>query len=164
MNLVELLAREAIRDTLAKYNTSGDRARAEDYAACFTTDGIIESADRKGGKGLYYEGRDAILAWQTAWKNAPKGSSDTPNVQRRAEFVRHNLTTCKIDLTGPDTAKARTYWSAWTDIGPDHAGMYLDDFRKVGARWLIARRRVRLDWEDEGSLFATAVENTNPKG
>ncbi|MCB2063918.1 MAG: nuclear transport factor 2 family protein [Novosphingobium sp.] len=154
MTLEELLAREAIRDTLAKYNTSGDRARAEDYAACFTTDGIIESADRSGGKGLYYEGRDAILAWQTAWKNTPKGASDTPNVQRRAEFVRHNLTTCKIDMTGPDTATARTYWIVMSDNGPDHCGVYLDEFRKVGEEWLIAHRRVRTDWHAPDSLFA----------
>ncbi len=62
MTIDDLLAREAIRDTLAKYNASGDRSRTEDYAACFTRDGIIESSDRSGGKGIYYEGRDAILA------------------------------------------------------------------------------------------------------
>lgn len=153
MTLEELLAREAIRDTLAKYNTSGDRARAEDYAACFTTDGIIESADRSGGKGLYYEGRDAILAWQTAWKNTPKGASDTPNVQRRAEFVRHNLTTCKIDLTGPDTADVRTYWMVITDAGPDHSGVYVDKFRVEDGQWLIAHRKVRTDWFSPDSRF-----------
>ena len=75
--------------------------------------------------------------------------------------MRHHLSTCKIDLTGPDTATARTYWVAWTDIGPDHNGYYLDDFRKVGDEWLIARRRVRRDWDAPGSLFVTAIANTN---
>jgi hypothetical protein len=74
--------------------------------------------------------------------------------------VRHHLSTSKIDLTEPDTALARTYWAAWTDIGPDHAGYYLDTFRKVGGEWLIAHRRIRLDWTAEGSLFANAVDNT----
>ena len=40
---------------------------------------------------------------------------------------------------GPDTAKSRTYWVAYTDIGPDHCGYYVDAFRKVGDRWLIAQ-------------------------
>lgn len=152
MTVEELLAREAIRDTLARYNTSGDRAMAEDYAACFTRDGIIETADRRGGKGLYFAGRDAILKWQTEWKNAPKGTQDA-SVKRSAQFVRHNLTTCKIDLTGPDTAKARTYWMVITDIGPDHSGVYVDEFRKEDGQWLIAHRKVRTDWFAPNSHF-----------
>jgi len=75
--------------------------------------------------------------------------------------VRHHLSTSKIDLTGPDTAKARTYWVAWTDIGPDHAGYYLDTFRKVDGAWLIAHRRVRMDWEADASLFRSAISNSN---
>ena len=59
LTIEDLLAREAIRDTLAKYNASGDRSRTEDYAACFTTDGIIESADSRRGKAdpcdVYFE-------------------------------------------------------------------------------------------------------------
>ena len=43
MTIDDLLAREAIRDTLAKYNTSGDRLKAEDFAACFTEDAVIEA-------------------------------------------------------------------------------------------------------------------------
>ena len=65
--------------------------------------------------------------------------------------------------TGPDTARARTYWAAWTDIGPDHCGYYLDEFRKVGEEWLIAHRRVRLDWESKESLYMNAVTATNPE-
>ena len=152
LTIEDLLAREAIRDTLAKYNASGDRSRTEDYAACFTKDGIIESADRKGGKGLYYEGRDAILAWQNAWKNTPKGE-ESAVVKRSAEFVRHNLTTCKIDLTGPDTADVRTYWMVITDVGPDHSGVYVDKFRKEDGEWLIAHRKVRTDWFAPNSHF-----------
>ncbi|MBV1916943.1 MAG: nuclear transport factor 2 family protein [Sphingomonadaceae bacterium] len=153
MTVDELLAREAIRDTLAKYNVSGDAMKTEDYAACFTRDGIIESMDREGGAGIHYEGRDAILAWQNAWKNTPKGAETTTSVQRRAKFVRHNLTTCKIDLTGPDTAKARTYWVVLTDVGPDHSGVYLDEFRKEDGQWLIAHRVVRTDWFSPDSKF-----------
>ncbi len=156
MTLDELLAREAIRDTMAKYNVSGDRLKIDDFAACFTEDGIIQSERAPGDYIFRYEGREAIRAWQNRWLNREPGA-DTVH---RASFVRHHLSTCKIELTSPETATARTYWSAWTDIGPDHAGVYLDDFRKVGDVWLIARRRVRKDWEADGGLFKSAIGNT----
>ena len=156
MTLDDLLAREAIRDTMAKYNTSGDRLKAEDFAACFTADAIIESQRVSGENTFRYESRAAIFEWQNRWRTRePDG-----NTVHRASFVRHHLSTSKIDLTGPDTARARTYWVAWTDIGPDHAGYYLDEFRKVGEDWLIAHRRVRLDWQSPDGLFQTAVSNT----
>lgn len=156
MTLEDLLAREAIRDTMAKYNMSGDRLKAADYAACFTEDGIMEAEGVTADKAFRYEGRAEIFAWQDRWRHRDPGEAAVHG----ATFARHHLTTCKIDLTGPDTARARTYWQAWTDIGPDHAGYYLDDFRKVGDEWLIAHRRVRLDWEAENSLFKSAVANS----
>jgi hypothetical protein len=152
VTLEDLLAREAIRDTLAKYNQSGDRLKAEDFASCFTEDGILESEQRDGSAGFHHRGREAILAWQTAWRDNPP----SPETPRSARFVRHNLTTCRIDLTGPDTARARTYWVVMTDIGPDHCGVYTDEFRKVGEDWLIAHRRVRTEWWAEDSHFRPA--------
>lgn len=156
MTLDELLAREAIRDTMAKYNTAGDRLKVDDYCACFTEDGVMESEAAPGEYLFQFIGREAIRAWQNRWRNREPGEDTVHG----ASFVRHHLSTCKIELTGPDTAQARTYWVAWTDIGPDHSGYYLDDFRKVGDDWLIARRRVRRDWSAPGSLFVTAVANT----
>ena len=146
MTLEDLLAREAIRDTMAKYNHSGDSLRAEDFAACFTEEGILESASEGGFR---YFGRAAILAWQSAWRNNPP-SPDTPH---GAKFVRHNLTTSRIEMNGPDNARARTYWVVMTDIGPDHCGVYIDEFRRVDGEWLIDHRRVRTDWWAPNSHF-----------
>jgi hypothetical protein len=157
MTVDELLAREAIRDTMARYNTAGDRLRVDEFAACFTEDGVIESESAPGEYVFRYAGRTAIRAWQERWLNREPGE----DAVHGARFVRHHLSTCRIDLTGPASATARTYWTAWTDIGPDHAGFYLDEFRGEGGAWLIARRRVRLDWQADGSLFRTAVANTN---
>jgi hypothetical protein len=157
MTLDELLAREAIRDTMAKYNTSGDRLKVDDFAACFTEDGIIQSERAPGDFLFRYTSREEIRDWQNRWRHR----EPTQDTVHGATFVRHHLSTCKIDLTGPDTAKARTYWVAWTDIGADHAGFYIDDFRKVGDDWLIACRRVRLDWSSPDSLFVTAIPNTD---
>jgi hypothetical protein len=156
MTLDELLAREAIRATMARYNTAGDRLKVEDYVACFTEDGIMEVQHPDPACTFRYEGREAIRAWQSRWLD--RTQSDVP--VHRASFVRHHLSTCRIDLTGPDTADTRTYWVAWTDVGPDHAGVYVDRFRKVGDEWLIAHRRVREDWRSPQSLFGTAVERS----
>lgn len=159
MTIEELLAREAIRDTMAKYNTSGDRLKVEDYVSSFTEDGIMESDGVPEDKSFRYAGKAEIRAWQNRWLER---DPDAPAIHA-ATFIRHHLATSKIDLTGPDSARARTYWVAWTDIGPDHAGYYLDEFRKVGDDWLIAHRRVRLDWESPDSLYMSAVSGTNPE-
>lgn len=143
MTIEELLAREGVRHTLASYNMAGDRLRVEDFMAVFTEDALFESA------GFRCEGRQAIYEWLTGWG---RPATDTPP-RRRAKLVRHNLTTCLIDVTGPETATARTYFVVLTDIGPDHCGHYVDAFRKVETRWLIAHRKVRLDWRSPESLF-----------
>lgn len=153
MTFDQLLAREAIRATMARYNAAGDRLKIDEYVACFTEDGIIESKHRDPAYAFRYEGRAAIAAWQSRWRERTQSGDHV----HRASFVRHHLSTCHIDLTGAETAGARTYWVAWTDIGPDHAGIYLDDFRKIGDDWLIAHRRVREDWRSPASLFGTAV-------
>jgi hypothetical protein len=156
MTVDDLLAREAIRDTLAKYNVSGDRLKIDDYAACFTPDGIMEAEHRDPAFAFRYEGREAIRAWQQRWLDRTKNGAGV----HTATFARHHLSTSKIDLTGPDTATVRTYWVAWTDIGPDHAGYYLDTFRKAGDEWLIAHRRVREDWRSADSLFGNPIAGT----
>jgi len=153
MTIDELLAREAIRKTLANYNMAGDRLKAEDFTACFTEDGIIESTTKGVADNFRFEGRAAIFEWQNRWRTAPPGDAEQKDVVRKATFVRHNLTTCKIDLTGPDSATVRTYWIVMSDNGPDHCGVYLDEFRKVGDEWLIAHRKVRTDWQAENGLF-----------
>jgi len=160
MTIDELIAREAIRDTMAQYNTSGDRLRVDAFADCFTEDGVIESERTPGHFAFRYEGREGIRAWQQRWLMRDDGPETAADTVHGATFVRHHLSTSKIDLTGPDSAQVRTYWAAWTDIGPDHAGYYLDSFRRVGDRWLIARRRVRLDWSAPGSLFVSAIVNS----
>ncbi|HTH27881.1 MAG TPA: nuclear transport factor 2 family protein [Sphingobium sp.] len=156
MTLDEMLAREAIRETMAAYTIAGDRLREEDFIAVFTEDAVLESEGVAEADLFRYEGKAAIRQWIARWRNPPEGAART----HQASFVRHHLTTSRIELTGQDNARARTYWVAWTDMGPDHAGYYLDDFRKVEDRWLLAHRRIRLDWQSPDSLFTTAITNT----
>ena len=150
MTTEELLARESIRHTLACYNSAGDRLKVDDFVAQFTDDAIMESEGVQSQDLFRHEGQAAIRAWMASWnERAPRSSTG-----QRATFVRHHLSTCQIEFTGPTTAKTRTYWVAYSDIGPDHCGYYVDDFRRVGERWLIAHRRIRLDWRAANSLFA----------
>ncbi len=156
MTLEEMLAREAIRDTIARYTMAGDRLKIDDYAACFTEDGVMESRHADPECAFRYEGRAAIHAWQSRWLERTMRGERI----HQASFVRHHLATCEITLTDPSSAKVRTYWVAWTDVGPDHAGTYSDIFRRVDDRWLIAHRIVREDWRSPASLFDTAVASS----
>lgn len=147
MTLDELLAREAIRALMAKCTQAGDSLRAEEYAACFTKDGILTT----GAAGLNLMSRAEIFTWQTQ-KRAP-GNGMGLSGPVALTFARHNLTTCSIEITGPDNAQARTYWHVNTDVGPDHSGVYRDTFRKVDGEWLIAKRQVRTEWAAQNSLM-----------
>jgi len=157
MTLDELLARESIRDTMARYNTAGDRLRVDEFLAVFTEDAVLESETGAAADSFRYQGIAEIRDWITRWSER---SADDAAPTHRASFVRHHLATSLIEFTGPDAAKARTYWTAYTDIGADHCGYYLDEFRRCGEHWLIARRRVRLDWRSPQSLFTTAIART----
>lgn len=156
MTLDDMLAREAIRDTMARYTTAGDRLHEDAFVAVFTEDAILESEKVPASDLFRYVGRTEIRQWIARWRTPPAAVART----HQASFVRHHLSTCHIELTGPDSAMARTYWVAYTDIGPDHAGYYIDAFRKIGESWLIAHRRIRRDWQSSQSLFTNAVANT----
>jgi len=155
MTIDELLARESIRHTIARYTMAGDRLRVEEFAAVFTEDAILESDGVAEQDAFHYEGRTAIRQWLTRWTSG-SSAKDGP----RATFVRHHLATSLIELHGADEASGRTYWTAYTDIGPDHGGYYVDRFRCVNGEWLIAHRKVRLDWRAPNSLFMTAIQRT----
>lgn len=156
MTLEELLARESIRQTMANYTMAGDRLRIDDFVAQFTQDGVLESEGVAHADAFHYQGRDAMRAWFGRWREPADGAVKT----HAATFVRHHLSTSQIEFVAADSARARTYWIAYTDIGPDHAGYYLDVFRRVDDRWLIAHRKVRLDWRSPQSLFTTAIAHS----
>jgi SnoaL-like domain len=158
MLIDELLAREGIRKTLAKYNVSGDRLRIEDYISVFTENAIFESEGVLERDAFNYVGRQNIRDWFGRWLREP--DSDKPSITT-ATFIRHHLSTCHIELIDEISARARTYWVAYTDIGPDHCGHYVDRFELTAGDWLISHRRVRLDWRSAGSLYFSAIENTN---
>jgi hypothetical protein len=158
MTNAQLLARESIRHTMASYTMAGDRLQTENFIAVFTEDAILETQGVPEHETVRYVGRPAIHDWIKRWRERPK---DDGNSVHQASFVRHHLSTCLIDFVDQETANARTYWTVYTDIGPDHCGYYLDLFRKADHRWLIAHRKIRLDWRSPKSLMFTAMARTS---
>ena len=158
MNESELLAREGIRHTMASYTMAGDRLHVENFAAVFTDDAILETEGVPQRDAFRHVGRAAIHGWMNRWRERPREGGESVH---QASFVRHHLSTSLIEFLDQETARARTYWTAYTDIGPDHCGCYLDLFRKSGERWLIAHRRIRLDWRSPDSLMFTAIARTS---
>ncbi len=141
MNLEALLAREAIRHTMATYSVAGDEFDTETYLDCFTEDAVLEFAEFPGVGELRLEGRDAIREFVAGWFEAvTSGAAPLPG-----KFMRHHITTCRINLEGPDTARAVSYCMEYNANGAEHCGVYTDSFRREGERWLIASRRWAAD-------------------
>jgi hypothetical protein len=149
MTLEELLAREGVRKTIHGYTAAGDSRDGEGFARLFADDAVLEFAGFGPVPGFRSAGLAEIRARTASWSPVP---GKDPSLSL-ASFIRHNLTSCRIDLTGPDSANARTYFVVFTDIGPDHAGTYDDKFIRRGEDWLFVHRRVALDWRSPESVF-----------
>ena len=133
--------RLAIADLLAACTQAGDARKADAYAACFAEDGVLQLDEAIAG-------RAAIRAWMGGASIIPK-----PKNAASPGFVSHHLTTCRIELAGDGTAKARTYWLVTSAAGLDHNGYYDDRFRKDGQAWLIVHRRPRTLWISPTSVL-----------
>ncbi|MGB3847510.1 MAG: nuclear transport factor 2 family protein [Sphingopyxis sp.] len=127
--------RDAIRDLLARYTYNGDRGRLDAMTACFADDGVLEYT------GKAPQGPAAIKAALSAGTRDP-----------RLTFVRHHITNPLIAVDG-DTASARSYFTVHSNFGPDHSGTYDDRLVLTAHGWRFVHRRVRIDWQAEGSLF-----------
>ncbi|HEY7137620.1 MAG TPA: nuclear transport factor 2 family protein [Acidimicrobiia bacterium] len=155
MDLWELVARERIRDTLARYNWSGDAFRLDELACAFCTDGELEILGREPLRG-----RDAIVeflgggagpggdeARRAALREAAAGSG----VRR---IVRHNLTNVRFLELSQEDARVASYFTVVTELGLDHYGRYRDTLVPVGDEWLIRHRYVSTDWRAPTSTMA----------
>ena len=142
MDTQELLAREEIRATLTLYNKGGDAADYGLLASAFHEDGALVMGDGS----IRLSGRAEISG--ELLRRARLRGHGTAGV-----FQRHNLTTNRIDVLSANEAAVRTTYLVVTELGPDHAGEYIDRFEKRADRWLIAERRATLDWMRSDSRF-----------
>ena len=146
MELWELSAREHIRDTLARYNWSGDAMRLTELAQSFCTDGELEL---RGGTPV--RGRDAIVEFLGGAVASPNAVAQESGVRR---IVRHNVTNIRFTAMTPQRAEVGCYFTVVTEIGLDHYGRYRDVFVPVGEEWLIRHRFVSTDWHAPNSTMA----------
>lgn len=137
--------RTQIQYTLAVYCNSVDSGDVEGVVSVFMPDGRLELSS-----GTKAAGRDAIRAFYTPvigparTDRAPDGS---------LPLLRHNLTTSRVEFVDADTAQGWTYFMSLTKHGLDHAGRYIDTFRRQGERWLIADRRIVVEWYGSPSWY-----------
>lgn len=147
MEMWELVAREQIRDTLARYNWSGDAGRVDDLADTFCTDGVLEVRGRQSLRG-----RSEI----SAFLGGVVGSVSTPDAATVAvkPIVRHNLANLLFSDLTRERAHVSSYFTVLTHIGLDHFGRYRDILVPDGDAWLIKHRKVSTDWAAPNSQMA----------
>jgi hypothetical protein len=154
-----LAIREQIRDTLARYNWSGDAFRLDDLAATFCEDGELEI---RGSEPLH--GRGAIVDFlgggaheddeaRRAARKARDAAAGAPRI------VRHNLTNVHFLSVARASARVASYFTVFTEIGLDHYGRYRDLFVPVDGQWLIRYRFVSTDWRAPNSTMAAPFTN-----
>lgn len=145
MQTWELAAREHIRDTLARYNWSGDSARLDDMAHTFCEDGELQL---RGEQPL--RGRSAIVEFLSGITTSATGS-DGPRI------LRHNLANIRFLEVAPQQARVASYFTVFTEIGLDHFGRYRDTLVPIGDEWLIRHRFVSTDWAALGSRMVSQI-------
>jgi hypothetical protein len=145
MSTDELVIREAVRDTIARYNHAGDRGRLDELAAQFTPDGILEIY---GGDRL--EGRAAIAA---GLGGVVSRGGDHAAASGLPPIVRHHVSSVLIHEVATERALADSYFAVLTSDGLDHWGRYRDVFVPFEGRWLLARRLVRTDGYAPDSIY-----------
>lgn len=139
----ELVAREQIRDTLARYNWAGDAGRLDELAETFCIDGVLEI------RGLQpLRGRSEIVAFLGGVTGKVAVSADVKPI------VRHNVANVLFNELTRDHARVSCYFTVVTHIGLDHIGRYRDTLVPVGDTWLIKQRQVSTDWAAPESAMA----------
>jgi 3-phenylpropionate/cinnamic acid dioxygenase small subunit len=149
VELWELVARESIRDLVARYNANGDAGRFDHMLAVFADDAVMElvSAD---GEVRRYEGVDRIATIFTgtkaAWDAEAAGRTGP-------HHVRHFVATHQIDVEDETHARGRSYFVVLMPHGVDHWGRYVDEYGVRQARWVITSRRAISDGQAPGGPF-----------
>ena len=143
MEMWELVTRELIRDTLARYNWAGDAGRLDELAETFCADGVLEI---RGAEPL--RGRSEIVAFLGEVTGKVAASADVKPI------VRHNVANVLFTNMTRDHAQVSCYFTVVTHIGLDHIGRYRDTFVPDDNTWLIKHRKVSTDWAAPDSAMA----------
>jgi SnoaL-like domain len=137
----EVAAREAIRDTMARYTHSGDSAPFLGLADAFCIDGVLEAESQEP-----VHGRVAIDRFR-------REARERAGAAQPGHLLRHNVANILFESVSQTEAIVRSYYTVFTELGLDHYGLYRDRFVPVGDQWLIAHKFVTCDWRAETCRF-----------
>jgi hypothetical protein len=140
----EVVARESIRDLVARYNANGDSGRFDQVLECFAPHATMEL------DGVVYRGQAEI---RTIFTDTAALAKQWPEPLG----MRHFTSTLQIDVTSPVEATSRCYYQVLTTRGLDHWGRYLDTYEVVDGHWRFSRRREFLDGRAPDSWAASAA-------
>lgn len=125
-------ARGEIQNLLERYCWTIDHGLLDEWAACFTVDGVLQI-------------RDTELRGRTALR-AEMGE----RIRSRFRFLRHLPHLASISVTDSTHASARSYFEL---RGADTAGRELealgansDELVRTAEGWLLSRRTVEFDY------------------
>jgi hypothetical protein len=149
MQVWELVARESIRDCIARWNSNGDAGRIADMVQVLAPD--VEFSVRDGE---IMHGRDEVLQSLLGVKDGKADSPGEPAPTGRylppgkRPSIRHFTSNPTIDFESETQARVRTYYQVLSSFGLDHWGRYLDEFGVVDGEWLITKRTVTTEGVD----------------
>ena len=135
LDLEQVLARESIRDLVARYNSLGDRGRSADVAALFAPDGVLsfDASDETSRS----EGRPEIEARLDAFK------ADFAERLNGPSRLYHSVSTHVIDIVDDTHATGRAYVTVLSDSGLFEWGQYVDSYVRLPEGWRFAARTAR---------------------
>jgi hypothetical protein len=146
LQVSDLLAREALRDLVVRYNSYGDSGLFDRMLGLFAPEAELEI------DGHLHQGLPAI---RQVFSRVP---ADTAKPGQGPAYLRHCTATHQIDLVDETSATGRCYFFVLTTVGLDHWGRYLDEYRLFDDDWLFTRRRVLIDGHSPQSIFSTGKE------
>lgn len=146
----ETVAREAIRDLVARYNSLGDSGRFGPLLELFAPDAAMELRQRGHDDHRRHEGLAAIESIFTGVSDLLRGDGGDA---APPAYVRHFTATHVVDVIDDGHATGRLYFQVLTDQGIDHWGRYVDRYVRLDGRWRFAERVVTTEGWAPGSAF-----------
>lgn len=146
----ELIARESIRDIVVRYNSNGDSGRIDAMMKLFAPDATLEVPGH------------SLLVGLEAIRDFFAGVFEPGETAFELKSLHHHTATHQVDLLDEQHAAGRCYFTVYTQIGLDHWGRYIDEYRQSDGVWKFQSRRVCVDgfspggW-GESQLSAPAV-------
>ena len=137
--------RDAIRELVDRYAHHADRRQPQEQAAVFTADATV----------LVYEGDPNVTAPVQTVSGRDELATTFAGLIARYDATTYLNGQCTIERTGPANAVGETYCMAYHLLHEDGQRIlltmsirYLDSFENTGGEWLIAERKLIIDWTD----------------